>query len=91
FSPCLEIPDDEWVWIYPNPNNGEFTLNVLSDGKPSYKIYNNGGQYLMEGRVEKSLNPITSENIDLSKFAQGMYFMRVTRNNEDRLFKIIKL
>jgi len=91
FSPCLEIPDDEWVWIYPNPNNGEFTLNVLSDGKTSYKIYNNGGQYLLEGGVEKSLNPITSENIDLSKFAHGMYFMRVTRNNEDRVFKIIKL
>ncbi|MFM7637496.1 MAG: T9SS type A sorting domain-containing protein [Crocinitomicaceae bacterium] len=29
--------------------------------------------------------------MDLSKFAQGMYFMRVTRNNEDRVFKIIKL
>jgi hypothetical protein len=91
FSPCLEIPNEEWAWIYPNPNSGEFTLNVLSDGKTTYKVFNDRGQYLLEGSVEKTLNPIATQEIDISKFAQGLYLLSVTRNEEPRVFRIIKL
>jgi len=91
FSPCPEIPNEEWAWIYPNPNSGEFTLNVLSDGKTTYKVFNDRGQYLSEGSVENTLNPITTHPIRLTQFAQGMYLLRVTRNEEVRVFRFIKL
>ena len=91
FSPCPEIPNEEWAWIYPNPNSGEFTLNVLSDGKTTYKVFNDRGQYLSEGSVESTLNPITTHPISLTQFAQGMYLLRVTRNEEVRVFRVIKL
>jgi len=91
FSPCPEVPSNEWAWIFPNPNNGDFTLNVVSEGKTTYQLFNDRGQYLMEGSVQKTLNPIATQPVDISKFAQGLYLLRVTRNEESRVFRVIKL
>jgi hypothetical protein len=91
FSPCPEVPSNEWAWIFPNPNSGDFTLNVVSEGKTTYQLFNDRGQYLMEGSVQKTLNPIATQPVDISKFAQGLYLLRVTRNEESRVFRVIKL
>lgn len=91
YSPCPEIPNEEWAWVYPNPNSGEFVLNVLAEGTSTYTIFNDCGQYLMEGSVQKTLNPIAIQPIDISKFAHGMYLLRVTRNEESHIFRVIKL
>ncbi|MFM7664285.1 MAG: T9SS type A sorting domain-containing protein, partial [Bacteroidota bacterium] len=67
------------------------TLNVLAEGTTTYTIFNDCGQYLMEGSVQKTLNPIATQPVDISKFAHGMYLLRVTRNEESRVFRVIKL
>ncbi len=65
------------IRIYPNPNNGLFTLMIEnpSNKNVNYKITNIQGQTIME----KELGPVSShsEQIDLTSFSRGLYFLKV--------------
>ena len=71
----LKLKED--IRIYPNPNNGLFTLMIEnpSNKDVNYRITNIQGQTIME----KELGPISShtEQIDLTSFSRGLYFLKV--------------
>ena len=56
--------------VYPNPNNGCFTLNAT--GKFTFKLFNSLGQQVLSGEGED----ITV--IDASGLNQGVYFLQLT-------------
>lgn len=71
------------VSIEPNPNNGEFTLNLngFQSADPlEILIYNAYGEL-----INKSLNTLTSENgikkIDLTNFPNGCYIVTIKNTN----------
>ncbi len=68
------------ISAYPNPSNGQFTLNVTNPQVQDLNIAvtNIEGQKVYENLV-KSVSTY-QENIDLSAFAKGMYFLKV--NNQ---------
>ncbi len=66
--------------VYPNPTDGLVTLTVASAQVSDLNILitNIQGQTIYQNQVKSVLNH--SENIDLSPFARGMYFLKV--NNQ---------
>ena len=63
----------ELVKLYPNPNNGKFTIesSVVSE-KWSIEIYNTLGQQVYKSPLNSAAN-----ELDLSPNAKGLYFYRV--------------
>lgn len=76
--------------IYPNPNNGEFTVSFTADTKKSYqiKLFNNLGQLV----YMKTLTDITgnySEHIDITTMAKGVYMFSLVNGNTEVAKKMI--
>ncbi len=65
------------ISIYPNPNSGLFTLNINNPSGEDLNIIITN----IQGQVvhEKKLGSISSytENIDLTSFSRGLYFLKV--------------
>ncbi|MDZ4664049.1 MAG: ice-binding family protein [Bacteroidota bacterium] len=80
-SPCTGIDQNNGIAteivIYPNPNNGQFTIqfNSISENT-SVEIYNSIGQLVSKERVTS-----TSLSIDLHDLATGIYQIRILENN----------
>ena len=73
------------VNVYPNPSGGEFTLSVTNTQVADLNILvtNIQGQPVYQNRVKSVLN--YQENIDLTPFAKGMYFLKVN----DQVMKLL--
>lgn len=58
--------------VYPNPNHGEFVLQLFSSNEPIHvQIINLKGQVLLEKTIQHS--PLTRFNV--SSFGTGMYYL----------------
>jgi hypothetical protein len=76
------------VTVYPNPNNGIFTVAFENavNGSYSFKVTNMLGQVVSTERMTLSGN--ASANFDLSNLDKGVYFLTVGNNQDERTFKV---
>lgn len=77
-SPCTNIseistPNSEFL-IYPNPNNGKFTISVSENG--TYRIVNSIGQTVKVIAITE-----TTQKIDLVDLAEGIYYVTGKKDN----------
>jgi PKD repeat protein len=56
--------------VYPNPNNGTFTINAR--GEFTYRLFNSIGQQVMSGQGHDQTR------IDASELDRGVYFLQLT-------------
>lgn len=69
------------VLVYPNPSKGVF--NIQSNvQKLEYTLVNIQGQILDKGKVLQN-------QVDFSKFSQGVYFLKLTNNNDNLVKRIV--
>jgi hypothetical protein len=69
------------VLVYPNPSKGVF--NIQSNvQKLEYTLVNTQGQILDKGKVLQN-------QVDFSKFSQGVYFLKLTNNNDNLVKRIV--
>jgi photosystem II stability/assembly factor-like uncharacterized protein len=85
-KPILEI-----VSIYPNPTNGDITIDFRSlvDGDVSLEVYDNN----VRGLIRKTISAkagITSVPIDLSQFFGGAFFVQLTLGKDVVTGKFVK-
>lgn len=70
--------------LFPNPTDGIITVNSTDVKIESIEVYNNLGVLIESIKYN-------NENIDLSAYANGIYFVKVYgSNNENSTFKLIK-
>jgi len=81
FNPTLRIPspiiNNDSINIFPNPNNGQFTIvcnrAITTNNQPILEIYNNLGQKIYSANLTDSNNLI-----DIGKQAKGIYIYKIT-------------
>ena len=76
------------VSIYPNPNNGRFTMAINGfEGNFSMEIVNIAGQVIYTQQVEATSSFTT--DIDVSKFATGVYYIKLSNKDGVKINKLI--
>ncbi len=73
--------DETSISVFPNPNNGVFTLEILSKefkvGDTGLRIVNVLGQ---EVKKEKLLSK--KQRLSIEEFSEGVYYLQLTQNNK---------
>lgn len=71
-----ELQENNFFTIYPNPNNGSFTIVSNNLGNTTIEIYNISGQLIIkEVLLKKNTQVILKEN------PKGVYLVRITNKN----------
>ena len=88
-SSCAGIANNEselnGLAIYPNPSNGNFTIE-LNNGKTKQIVITDNS-----GKVIKSISTKDDViNVSLDQFANGIYHVKVESNNATKVVKISK-
>ncbi|MBW6482564.1 MAG: T9SS type A sorting domain-containing protein [Vicingaceae bacterium] len=70
-------------YIYPNPNNGSFIIDVGNIENATIEIYNISGQLILKENFWKSNTPI-----NLKENSKGIYFVKIETENKVIVRKI---
>ena len=76
--------------LYPNPTNGEFTLNLqlLNTDKVSVQLFDVRGRLIDEKKYYNTLSNF-SERIFFEKASKGLYLLKITNGNKQATRKLI--
>ncbi len=78
----VNITNQYQLKIYPNPNNGKFTIEA--DKNYSVKVYNSIGQLIRETDVMRGAN-----YIDMNEFGQGIYNLVLFSDSKYLTFRLV--
>ena len=79
------------LWIYPNPNTGQFQVRLFYDGaigeRRIVKIYSTGGQLMAQKEfdLDSFTPPYMSMSFDLPTLAAGTYVVKVVDKNSQTI------
>jgi hypothetical protein len=79
-----ELQESNFFSIYPNPNNGSFTIDIENLNEANLVIYNLSGQIVLQKKLTQNLT-----SIDLTMFSKGMYFVKVNTEKGIVIKKIV--
>jgi len=80
---------NEWINIFPNPNNGRFNLEITGNYsfEAEIQIMNTLGQVVYRSHLNSSSNH--REVIDLTNLVKGLYFLKVSNGTHVKVRKIL--
>ena len=84
------VANDESISIFPNPNSGEFSINlnrISGNTTIELKINNSVGQVVYETEIDVNSNH--SEPVSLKGLDKGVYFLNVSNGSEKTTHRIV--
>ncbi|WP_018476640.1 T9SS type A sorting domain-containing protein [Pontibacter roseus] len=89
-KPQLVEQQDKEVSIYPNPNNGIFTIsfNNLNAQQVDLRIINVIGNEIYH-EVLSYADLQSTKTIDLNRFAKGLYYVKVETDNYSSVRRVV--
>lgn len=83
---CLGLEDNTTaaIAVYPNPTNGQLTIDNIS-GTTAFKVVTVSGQVVLNGELSTAAN-----TVDLSSFEDGIYVLQLFQEQEIQSVRIIK-
>lgn len=84
------LGDDKTLLVYPNPSTGivHLTINNLQGKKIELSVLNVIGSVLYHETVTE-FNEKYSRTLDLSRFANGLYYVRLESDNTSQVCKLV--
>lgn len=79
-----DVLQDAGFTIHPNPNNGEFRIDLSEISGSHLEIYNNVGEIVFVKDLESKNNIISVDD-----FSAGIYFVKITSLKNQQIKKII--
>lgn len=83
FSLHLSATSLETIKVYPNPNQGSFTIATGVEEEIEYELSNTLGQIINKGEVN------FIKDFNLMDYAKGIYFVTLSNDSEKRIVKLI--
>lgn len=82
--------DDKTLLVYPNPSTGivHLTINNLQGKKVELSVLNVIGSVMYRETLTE-LNDRYTKMLDLSKFANGLYYVRLEADNTSQMCKLV--
>ncbi|WP_201979012.1 T9SS type A sorting domain-containing protein [Hymenobacter rubidus] len=82
--------DDKTLLVYPNPSTGivHLTINNLQGKKVELSVLNVIGSVMYHETLTE-LNDRYTKMLDLSKFANGLYYVRLESDNTSQMCKLV--
>lgn len=76
--------------LYPNPTKGIISIDLTASKQADFKIsfFSVDGKVIMVKDYNKTAT--ISESLDLSRFAIGVYYMKIESENQNAIYSIIK-
>jgi len=88
-DPCVGLPEISGglngISLYPNPNNGEFTIELYNGLNKKIEVSDLTGRIVLSSASEKD-----KMDINITNLAKGMYYVRIESDSKFEIFKIIK-
>lgn len=85
---CTDIKEVErlqgGIKIIPNPNSGKFVIEFKEDGLKKMLISNHLGQL-----IDIIISENQKQEIDISTFAKGIYYLKITSDSETHSLKVV--
>jgi hypothetical protein len=92
FDPCTGIDENgnASISVYPNPTEGIVFISTGGYSDLQVQLNSIDGKTLFNGKASELNGPSDLKEIDLSKYATGVYFIRLTEGDMVKVVKIIK-
>jgi hypothetical protein len=87
-TPVITDVNNLWneLSVYPNPGTGMFYVSLSITGEIQFTIFDSMGRITMQDRLPGNARSL----IDLSDYPDGIYILRLYRNDTFKTFKLIK-